>query len=132
MEILGGMGDIANNTRYKGIRNILRIPGILGLGIIQDMRDMLNIRDIRILEYWEYGRIFWIFGMFQLGCDFFGLDVHFDVQAGKWTSKLGLGISRNINDNNDILGIGDIRNNTRYMDILNSRDILDIWNICRY
>ena len=35
--------DIANNARYGGIRIILGIPGILGLGIIQDMRRMSNI-----------------------------------------------------------------------------------------
>ena len=45
------IGDIANNARDDGIRNILGIPGILGLGIIQDMRAMLNIRDIGVLEY---------------------------------------------------------------------------------
>ena len=49
LEVYLVISDIANNARYDGIRNILGIPGILGLGIIQDMRGMSNIRGILIV-----------------------------------------------------------------------------------
>ena len=59
---------------------------------------------------------------FGLDVQFLGLDVHFDVQAGKCTSKLGSGIPRNIKDIKkvgDMSGIGYIGNNTRCEGIRN-------------
>ena len=61
-----------------------------------------------MVGYFEYSVCF------SLDVQFVGLDVHFDVQAGKQTSKLGLRISGNIKD------------------IKSIRDFLDIWNYARY
>ena len=47
-----GMGNIANNTRYNGIRNTLRIPGIRNNTRYEGYVEYTRYSDFGILRIW--------------------------------------------------------------------------------